>query len=44
MVALYKQEDEPSLDALNITLFTLSAINLVVFLGCLILVLVKTKG
>lgn len=44
MVALYKQEDEPSLDALNIALFTLSALNLIIFLGCLTLVLVKTRG
>ena len=43
MADLYKQEDKSSLDALNITLFTLSALNLIVFLGCFTLVLVKTR-
>jgi hypothetical protein len=43
MAALYKQEDKPSLVALNIALFSVSALNFIVFSGCFILVLVKTR-
>lgn len=44
LIALYKNEADPSYDALNISLLVLSALNLIVFSACFALVLVKTRG
>jgi hypothetical protein len=44
LIALYKNEGDPSYDALNISLLVLSALNLIVFSACFALVLVKTRG